>query len=154
MPALRPPLPSSAPPSAPLPARRTRPPLRARGFTLVELLVVMAILATLLSIAAPRYFGAVERARENTLRQSLAVVRDTIDKFYGDNGRYPEDLAELVRRHYLRAPPVDPYTDSAETWIFVPPPMAADGRAAPGRLYDLHSGAQGNTRGGTALSQL
>ncbi|WP_326535534.1 type II secretion system protein [Pseudorhodoferax sp.] len=125
-----------------------------RGFTLVELLVVMAILATLLSIAAPRYFGAVERARENALRQSLAVVRDTIDKFYSDQGRYPDDLAELVRRHYLRALPVDPYTDSAESWIFVPPPAATDGRAAPGRVYDLRSGAQGQTRGGVDLSAL
>jgi general secretion pathway protein G len=127
---------------------------KRRGFTLVELLVVMAILATLLSIAAPRYFGAVEHARENALRQSLAVMRDSIDKFYADSGRYPEDLAELVRRRYLRALPVDPYTDSGESWIFVPPPAAADGRAAPGRVYDVRSGAQGKTRGGVDFSEL
>lgn len=127
---------------------------RHRGFTLVELLVVMAILATLLSIAAPRYFGAVERARENALRQSLVVLRDTIDKFYADTGRYPDDLAELVRRRYLRALPADPYTDSTESWIFVPPPAAPDGRAAPGRVYDVRSGAQGQTHTGQPLSEL
>lgn len=128
-------------------------PIR-RGFTLVELLVVMAILATLLSIAAPRYFGAVERAKENALRQSLSVMRDSIDKFYADNGRYPEDLTELVNRRYLRVPPVDPFTDSSESWIFVPPPAGSDGRAAPGRLYDVHSGAPGKTREGLGLSDL
>ncbi len=127
---------------------------RMRAFTLVELLVVMAILATLLSIAAPRYFGAIEHARENALRQSLAVLRDTIDKFYADTGRYPEDLSELVRRRYLRALPSDPYTESAGTWIFVPPPAAADGRAVPGRVYDVRSGAPGRTRGGVSLSEL
>lgn len=127
---------------------------RLRGFTLVELLVVMAILATLLSIAAPRYFGSVERARENALRQSLAVVRDSIDKFYADQGRYPEDLEELVRQRYLRALPQDPYTDSADSWIFVPPPAGSNGRAVPGRLFDLRSGAQGSTRAGVPLADL
>ena len=67
----------------------------ARGFTLIELLVVMAIVATLLSIAAPRYFDHLDRARENTLRQSLTVMRDAIDKYRADTGRYPEDLQEL-----------------------------------------------------------
>ncbi|KQP12654.1 type II secretion system protein [Pseudorhodoferax sp. Leaf267] len=127
---------------------------RLRGFTLVELLVVMAILATLLSIAAPRYFGSVERAKENALRQSLAVMRDGIDKFYGDNGRYPEDLVELVNRRYLRVLPVDPFTDSSESWIFVPPPPGADGRALPGRLYDVRSGAPGKARAGGNLADL
>lgn len=125
-----------------------------RGFTLVELLVVMAILATLLSIAAPRYFGSVERAKENALRQSLAVMRDGIDKFYGDNGRYPEDLVELVNRRYLRVLPVDPITDSAESWIFVPPPAGPDGKTLPGRLYDVRSGAPGKTKAGGELSDL
>ncbi len=127
---------------------------RGSGFTLVELLVVMAILATLLSIAAPRYFGAVERAKENALRQSLAVMRDGIDKYYGDNGRYPDDLEDLVKRRYLRVLPVDPFTDSAESWIFVPPPPGSDGKPLPGRLYDVRSGAPGKTKAGGELADL
>ena len=69
---------------------------RRRGFTLIELLVVMAIIATLLSIVAPRYFTHLDRAREAALRETLVVVRDAIDKFHGDTGRYPESLEELV----------------------------------------------------------
>jgi general secretion pathway protein G len=127
---------------------------KRRGFTLVELLVVMAILATLLSIAAPRYFGSVERAKEGALRQSLAVMRDSIDKYYGDNGRYPDDLADLVKHRYLRALPVDPFTDSTASWIFVPPPPGTDGKPLPGQLYDVRSGAPGKTKAGGEFSEL
>jgi general secretion pathway protein G len=106
-----------------------------RGFTLIELLVVMAIIATLLTIAAPRYFSHLNRAREATLRQTLVVTRDAIDKFHADTGRYPNDLAELVSKRYLRALPIDPITESPETWVIVEPPNEAAG------VYDLHSGA-------------
>jgi general secretion pathway protein G len=115
----------------------------ARGFTLIELLVVMAIIATLLSIAAPRYFDHLDRARENTLRQSLAVMRDAIDKYRADTGRYPEDLQELVAKRYLRALPKDPLTDSADSWQLLPPPGEEGGMA------DVRSGARGSGRDGT-----
>ena len=69
-----------------------------RGFTLIELMVVMAIIAVLLTIAAPRYFSHLDRAREATLRQTLAVVRDAIDKFHGDTSNYPDSIDELVAR--------------------------------------------------------
>ena len=69
---------------------------RRRGFTLVELLVVMAIIATLLTIAVPRYFRSLERSREAVLRQDLTTLRESIDKFYGDTGKYPQTLAVLV----------------------------------------------------------
>ena len=114
-------------------------PLR-RGFTLIELMVVMAIIAVLLTIAAPRYFQHLDRAREATLRQTLAVVRDAIDKFHGDTGKYPETIDELVPKRYLRAVPVDPITDSTQTWVLLPPP-AANGN---GKLWDLKSGAEGD----------
>lgn len=120
-----------------------------RGFTLIELMVVMAIIAVLLTIAAPRYFNHLERAREATLRQTLAVVRDAIDKFHGDTSAYPENLDELVAKRYLRAAPVDPITDSTETWVLLPPP-AANGK---GKLWDLKSGAEGNGRDGTPYAQ-
>jgi general secretion pathway protein G len=124
---------------------------RRRGFTLIELLVVMAIIATLLSLALPRYFGSVDRSKEVTLMQSLSVMRDAIDKFYADNGRYPEQIADLVERRYLRSLPVDPITESTDTWIVIAPPAAA---AVKGNVYDIKSGAQGKTREGVEFSAL
>lgn len=107
-----------------------------RGFTLIELIVVMAIVALLASIATPRYIGQLDRSKDAVLRTDLAVMRDAIDRFHGDVGRLPESLDELVRNRYLRAIPVDPLTESASTWIGL-----AD--AARGGLYDVRSGAEG-----------
>jgi general secretion pathway protein G len=92
---------------------------RRHGFTLVELLVVMAIIATLLTIAAPRYFRSLQRSREAVLMQDLTSLRESIDKFYGDTGRYPPTLSVLVEKHYLRNIPVDPIAGSADKWIVV-----------------------------------
>lgn len=125
--------------------------MRNRGFTLIELLVVLAIIATLLSVAMPRYFGSLEKSKEATLRQTLAVTRDAIDKFYADQGRYPETLAELADKRYLRAVPVDPVTETADSWSIVAPPPDA---AVKGAVYDLRSGAEGKTRDGVAYSAL
>ena len=118
---------------------------RRLGFTLIELLVVMAIVATLLSIAAPRYFDHIDRARENTLHQSLGVMRDAIDKFRADTGTYPKDLAELVSRRYLRAVPTDPITEATDTWQIVPPREGDEGG-----MGDVRSGAPGQARDGSA----
>jgi len=106
-----------------------------RGFTLIELLVVMAIVATLLTIAVPRYFAHLDHAREAALRETLFVVRDAIDKFHADTGRYPLELDELVSRRYLRALPVDPITDSRDSWTLIPPPDEPNG------VSDIRSGA-------------
>jgi general secretion pathway protein G len=108
------------------------------GFTLVELMVVLAIIALLLTIALPRFFSGYERAKEATLRQDLSVMRDAIDKYYGDKGVYPPSLQELVTARYLREIPVDPVTSSADTWIASPPP---DTKLTG--VYDIHSGAPG-----------
>jgi len=118
------------------------------GFTLVELLVVMAIISTLLSIAVPRYFQHLDLARENSLRQTLSVLRDTIDKYHTDTGVYPETFDELVQKRYLRRLPVDPVSESSETWTTVPPPQSPGSRL----IWDVHSGAEGNARDGTAYS--
>jgi general secretion pathway protein G len=116
---------------------------RAAGFTLIELLVVLAIVSTLLLLVAPRYFSKVDESKEVVLRDNLRATRDMLDKFYGDNGRYPETLEELVEKKYLRALPVDPITDSATTWQLVPVP---DGYK--GTVYDIRSGATGTARDG------
>ncbi len=92
---------------------------RRHGFTLLELLVVMAIIATLLTLAVPRYFLSLERSKEAVLKQDLTTMRESIDRFYGDTGRYPQTLAELVERHYLRAIPVDPILRAADKWVIV-----------------------------------
>ena len=121
--------------------------LRRRGFTLIELLVVMAILATLLSIAAPRYFDSVDRAKEATLRTDLRVLREAIDKHRADTGRLPETLQRLADARYLRSVPIDPLTDSATTWLVAPHP---DGMTQG--VFDVHSGAAGTGRDGTAYA--
>lgn len=117
------------------------------GFTLIELLVVLAILATLLAIAAPRYFDSVDRAKESALRSDLRVLRDAIDKHRADTGRLPESLAQLVDRRYLRNLPIDPITDSSSDWILLAHP---DGQTAG--VYDVRSGAKGEARDGSAYA--
>lgn len=117
---------------------------RQRGFSLIELLVVLAVMGLLLGVAAPRYVEHVDRARESVLRRNLAGLRDAIDKFYADRERYPDALQELVQQRYLRAVPVDPMTERADTWVLVPP--SQQGRGA---VYDVRSGARGNARDGS-----
>lgn len=116
-----------------------------RGFTLIEMLVVMAIIATLLSFVGPRYFESVVRAKESTLQHDLSVMRDSIDKFYSDTGAYPESLEALVQGRYLRDLPKDPITDSTETWQIIYPPDPND----KGVVFDVHSGALGLAQNGT-----
>ena len=116
---------------------------RHRGFTLIELLVVMAVLAVLASLVAPRYMDKIDTARETVLRQDLVGMRTAIDQFYRDQARYPQTLDELVTKRYLRAIPVDPVTDSAATWIVVPP---KDGSKA---VFDVKSGARQRARDGS-----
>jgi general secretion pathway protein G len=111
---------------------------RRRGFTLVELLVVMAIIATLLTIAVPRYFRSLQRSREAVLKQDLTALRESIDKFYGDTGKYPPTLAVLVEKKYLRSIPVDPIAKAADRWIVV----SSDDPEDNG-VKDVRSGAEG-----------
>ena len=125
----------------------TRPHVRSRGFTLIELLVVMAILATLLSIAAPRYFESVDRAKETALRTDLRMLREAIDKYKGDRGQLPDSLQSLVDQRYVRAVPVDPVTDSVNDWVLVPHP---DGVTAG--VFDVKSGASGQARDGSSFA--
>ena len=118
------------------------------GFTLIELLVVLAIVATLAALVVPRYFNQSEAAKETVLRDNLRTTREVIDKFYGDVGRYPDSLEELVEKKYLRALPFDPVSESDATWQLVDIPSGFKGR-----VYDIKSGAQGIARDGKPFAE-
>ncbi|KQP17155.1 type II secretion system protein G [Pseudorhodoferax sp. Leaf265] len=121
---------------------------RPRGFTLIELLVVLAVVATLLALVAPQYFGSVDRAKEVVLKENLATLRTTIDKFYADSGRYPETLQELVDRRYLRHVPEDPVSQTSDAWVIVPPPQGEKGS-----VFDIRSASAGVGRNGKAFAE-
>jgi general secretion pathway protein G len=117
------------------------------GFTVVELLVVLAAVALLLAVAAPRYVQHLDTARDVALRENLRQMRDAIDKFYADHTRYPAALDELVVRRYLRQVPQDPVTQRADSWLLVAPPSNQGGAVA-----DVRSGAKGQARDGSVYA--
>ena len=121
---------------------------RGAGFTLIEILVVMSIIALLLALAVPRYFKSVTRAQEAVLKENLTLIRDALDKHYADTGKYPANLAELVSKRYLRKLPEDPVTGSGATWIIAPPD-----RPEKGGVFDVKSGAAGNSLSGVPYSE-
>jgi len=114
------------------------------GFTLIELLVVMAIIGTLLTIAVPRYFHSLDKSREAVLHQNLELTRQALDKYFGDNGRYPDALEDLVTRKYLRSLPYDPVAESNSAWVIVAPD-----NIEKGAVFDIKSGATGNALDGS-----
>ncbi len=120
----------------------------SRGFTLIELLVVLAIIATLLTLVAPRYFGSLDRAKAATLKENLHIIRDAVDKYFADTGKYPDGIDALVKANYLRKLPVDPVTERSDTWIVIPP---VDTKL--GGVYDVKSGASGKAPDGTPFQQ-
>jgi general secretion pathway protein G len=115
--------------------------MKKNGFTLVELMVVLTVIALLLSIVVPDYVGRTRRAEEAVLHENLTALREALDKHYADAGRYPQSLDDLVAKRYLRSIPKDPMTQSASTWIAVPPTDREKGG-----VYDVHSGAKGYER--------
>ncbi len=119
-----------------------------RGFTLIELLVALTIIALLLSIVVPQYFGSLARADEAVLKENLYLMRDAIDKHFADTGRYPSSLDELATKKYLRAIPADPFTQSQSSWVLVPP---AD--PSVGAVFDVRSAAKGTGRNGKPYEQ-
>jgi general secretion pathway protein G len=115
---------------------------RIKGFTLVELMVVLTVIALLLSIVVPDYVGRVRRAEEAVLQENLAVMRDALDKHYADAGKYPRSLDELVSKRYLRSIPKDPLTQNTG-WLVVAPTDPQKGG-----VYDIHSSAKGTGSNG------
>lgn len=118
------------------------------GFTLIELLVVMTIIGMLLTLAVPRYFHSVEKSKETVLRDNLSILRETLDKYYGDNGKYPDSLEDLVTKKYLRGIPRDPITESTTTWVTLPPDDPSKGM-----IYDVKSGAPVKALDGTMYAE-
>lgn len=115
---------------------------RHAGFTLIELALVLALVALLLTIAVPRYFHTIDHGKLSVQRQNVAMLRDAIDKFHGDQGRYPDNLDELVQKKYLRQVPIDPVTERAD-WTVVPPQDTLQGG-----VFDVRSAAQPRNEAG------
>ncbi len=124
----------------------------SRGFTLIELMIVVSIVGILASIAVPSYQTGLIKAREAVLRENLYAIRSAIDQHYADAGRYPDSLRELVEKKYLRDIPKDPIANSSDSWITVAPSAANEPGAQPalsptgevlppplGDVYDVHS---------------
>jgi general secretion pathway protein G len=118
------------------------------GFTLIELLVCLAVIALLLTVVSPRYFGSVSQAEETVLRSNLTLLRDALDKYNADIGKYPATLEELAEKRYIRSVPVDPVTKSDKTWQVVAPEDKKNGG-----VIDVRSGAPGAARDGSKYSE-
>lgn len=124
----------------------------SRGFTILELMVVMTIVVTLATIAMVQYRQSVQLAREAVLKDDLFKLRDAIDQYYADKNQYPPSLDDLVSAGYIRAMPKDPITNSTSTWQAVPAePEAGNPSITPG-VYDVKSGAEQQAMDGTRYS--
>lgn len=119
---------------------------RARGFTLIELMVVISIIGILATIAVPIYQNSVIKAKESTLKVDLYQMRSAIDKYYADNGEYPGSLLVLAEKKYIRTVPVDPFTWTSDTWVEVPP---EEGEG----VYDVKSGSKLIAVNGTSYNE-
>jgi general secretion pathway protein G len=123
--------------------------LRAHGFTLLELLLVMLIVALLASLAAPVVVSGIQRARESTLKADLYALRKAIDDYNVDNGGYPAELDDLVKKRYLRRIPPDPVTEKRDTWVLV----RAEDEAAGKGILDIRSGSPDKAADGSYFKE-
>jgi len=113
------------------------------GWTLIELLVVITLILVLASLTLVQYRNSITRAKEATLKSQLFIMRDSIDQYYADKGKYPESLQSLVSEQYLRAIPKDPFTESSDTWQTVAAEPESGSATASAGIYDVKSGSDG-----------
>ncbi len=124
-----------------------------RGFTLIEILIVMTIVSILVSIAVPLYQRAIVRAKESVLKNNLFTLRTVIDEYTYDKKRAPQSLEDLVNEGYLRQIPIDPITGSDQTWVVImEDALTAVDQNEPG-IFDVRSGAEGVALDGTPYSE-
>lgn len=123
-----------------------------RGFTLIELMVVMAIISILLTIALPIYQKSIVRAKESVLRNNLFTIRTMIDEYTIDKQKAPETLQDLVTEGYLRQIPQDPITNSDQTWKITMEDTPVGGTNSTPGIFDVHSGSDKTALDGSAYS--
>lgn len=125
----------------------------ARGFSLLELIVVMAVLGILVVYALPAYEDATTRAREAVLKEDLMKMRQALEDYMTDKGLYPESLDDLVAEGYLRQIPVDPITKSPDTWEVEYAPWNMVDLGTPAGIWDVYSGAEGDGLNGVPYAE-
>ena len=123
-----------------------------RGFTLIELMVVISIVMILMSVAIPLYQQSIVRAKEAVLRQDLFAMRSVIDQYTLDKSKAPQSLDDLVQAGYLKEIPKDPFTDSRDSWQVVQEDVLLSVDQNEPGISDVHSGASGTGTDGTAYS--
>ena len=119
------------------------------GWTLIELLVVITLIMLLASISLVQYRNTIVSAKEATLKSQLFIMRDAIDQYYADKGKYPESLQALVTEQYLRSVPRDPFTDSTDTWQTVAADPEPGAVTASTGIFDIKSGSDANALDGS-----
>ena len=125
----------------------------ARGFTMIEVLVVLTLIVILASLAMVQYRNSIRRAEEAVLKENLFRMRDAIDQYYADKTKYPSALEDLVSEGYIREVPTDPMTKSKDTWQTTPAEPDANNPASSVGIYDVKSGSDLTALDGTKYSE-